>query len=899
MKRIQITSTAANEHGDGQKGISFTEENGEVVAQLVGAAAGVGERVKSDDLMEVSTATAAETAGKGEKPDQGTDAAGPGEKTGQGADARGENNDGQEIVTATLAFDPERKGVRSQAEGPSPERPAPVQLRLEVSACAATSTWVARLAGEADLGVVIRRGGFAGQRTALVRLRLPAACRIHASYMFSDWWTRPAFPARMADVPARTQFLLWERADGRFGCLVPLVNGDLRANLQGAAVTASFSSPANPGSPSLLAATGNAALQPAASPDSGGNTADDSFDPADLDVLVATEKSGLRTFGGALFVLGVGSNPYELVHTVFSKAIQTLSNTDSRAAVNYPVRGRNEKSYPDFFEYLGWCSWNAFYQQVHAAGLLQKAQEFKDQHLPVKWVLIDDGWSPVRDGLLTGFGADPQKFPGGLAPVIRQLKGELGVRWVGVWHAFTGYWGGIDPAAEEMKEVAKNLVTCAAGRTMPGFSPDAAFGFYHAWHRRLQGEGVDLLKVDNQGAVYYYARETEVIPKAASAWEYGLQASANLHFAGRLLNCMAMSMDVAWFWNSSNVARSSDDFYPSREGSAREHALQNVYNGLWFGEIAWPDWDMWWTVHPQAQYHQALRAVSGGPIYTSDPLEKTDAALLRPLVFADGRILRCDLPARPTRDTLFHLPKVFKVFNRVGASGIVGLFWAGDGEENQQTTVAVADVEGLGGASAGTRAASGAGAAPAYVLHEYYTGEHRLLNGDEELPVQLKPWEARVYSLVPLTVAASLRFAAVGLVNKIIAPRSVIQCELRASPALPEHQQGHAEHAQSLTPDTHTEPMQGQIERVQGRIVLYEGGRFLAYCSQRPAALSMSTKLREVRSEIAPDGVDAGLTSSTATLASHVAGVSWRWQDGWLEVEIPESAVQPVIEITW
>jgi hypothetical protein len=57
--------------------------------------------------------------------------------------------------------------------------------------------------------------------------------------------------------------------------------------------------------------------------------------------------------------------------------------------------------------------------------------------------------------------------------------------------------------------------------------------------------------------------------------------------------------------------------------------------------------------HEAAELHAAARAVSGGPVYVSDPPGSHDHGLLRKLVLPDGTLLRGQLPGRPTRDSLF------------------------------------------------------------------------------------------------------------------------------------------------------------------------------------------------------------------------------------------------------
>jgi hypothetical protein len=53
-----------------------------------------------------------------------------------------------------------------------------------------------------------------------------------------------------------------------------------------------------------------------------------------------------------------------------------------------------------------------------------------------------------------------------------------------------------------------------------------------------------------------------------------------------------------------------------------------------------PDWDMFHSVHPAAEYHASARAISGGPLYVSDSPGKHNFELLRKLVLPDGSILR-------------------------------------------------------------------------------------------------------------------------------------------------------------------------------------------------------------------------------------------------------------------
>ncbi|KAK7839012.1 galactinol--sucrose galactosyltransferase [Quercus suber] len=58
------------------------------------------------------------------------------------------------------------------------------------------------------------------------------------------------------------------------------------------------------------------------------------------------------------------------------------------------------------------------------------------------------------------------------------------------------------------------------------------------------------------------------------------------------------------------------------------------------GDFIHPDWDMFQSTHPYAEFHAASRAISGGPIYVSDSVGKHNFKLLKSLVLPDGSI--CD-----------------------------------------------------------------------------------------------------------------------------------------------------------------------------------------------------------------------------------------------------------------
>lgn len=327
-------------------------------------------------------------------------------------------------------------------------------------------------------------------------------------------------------------------------------------------------------------------------------------------------------------VYACGSDPYETLHRAARQALRGAAG-----------KLREEKPFPKPFRYLGWCSWNAFYDQVDRDKVLAAVHS-----LPVRpgFVLIDDGWMTTAGRKLAAFPANPEKFPGGLGG----LKEALGVPYLGVWHTLQGSWDGTVP------DLSPGLMLGNEGLSFPD---PRGTEFYTRWKGYFAREGVDFVKVDNQAGESRFTEGILPLEEAGAGSQKALQAA----YGGSILNCMEMSLENVYNFSLSNLARSSDDYLPGQE-SAR-HVFENAYNAVWLSQFAYPDYDMFQSGRPDGAFHAVARAISGGPIYCTDPPGGSDAAVLRRLCYSDGRLLQPDAPGLVARSVLLVDPTVERV----------------------------------------------------------------------------------------------------------------------------------------------------------------------------------------------------------------------------------------------
>ena len=243
----------------------------------------------------------------------------------------------------------------------------------------------------------------------------------------------------------------------------------------------------------------------------------------------------------------------------------------------------------------------------------------------------------------------------------------------------------------------------------------------------------------------------------------GLEASVGESFDGTIMNCMCMASENMWNRSKSALARCSGDFLPENREWFKTHIMQCVYSAMFQGEFYWTDYDMWWTDDGQAGKNSLLRAISGGPVYVSDKIGRSNAELLRPLAFADGRIPRPDKPARPTFDCLFTDPAAtttpLKIFNTCsdGKYGVIAAYNLNSKNRRVHGTISPDDVYGLAGEE--------------FAVYEYNTGKVRFLHRGESFKFALSDHDDyRLYIISPIDENG---IAMLGRIDKFMAPAAI------------------------------------------------------------------------------------------------------------------------------
>ncbi|KAH6806740.1 Raffinose synthase family protein [Perilla frutescens var. frutescens] len=611
--------------------------------------------------------------------------------------------------------------------------------------------------------------------------------RFLACFRFKLWWMAQKMGDNGRDIPLETQFLLVETKDGShlesdidgdddnkvmYTVFLPLIEGPFKACLQGSS----------------------------------------DGDEVELCVESGDNEMTASAFSHSVYISS-GTDPFATIHEAM-KAVKLQLGT---------FKLRSEKKLPGIVDYFGWCTWDAFYQEVTQEGVEAGLESLKAGGAPLKFVIIDDGWQSTESDVklqvqeekekelgvprlhrLTGIKENgkfqKQQDPSeGIKNIVSIAKEKHGLKYVYVWHAITGYWGGVRPGVKEMEqyESAMQYPKLCKGviENEPGWKTDAialeglglvnpknVYRFYNELHSYLSAAGIDGVKVDAQAILETLGAGLGGRVEITKQYHQALDASVARNFPDNgCIACMSHNLESLYCSKQTAIVRASDDFYPRDPISHTIHIAAVAYNSVFLGEVMLTDWDMFHSLHPAADYHASARAISGGPVYVSDAPGKHNFDLLKKLVLPDGSILRARLPGRPTKDCLFSDPardgvSLLKIWNMNKYSGVLGVYncqgaaWNSAERKNtfhQTNSEAITgyirgrDVHLIAEAAVDSAAWDGN-----VVLYAHTTGAITILPYNVAMPISLKVLEHEVFTVAPLQPSTGgSTFAPLGLID--------------------------------------------------------------------------------------------------------------------------------------
>lgn len=673
--------------------------------------------------------------------------------------------------------------------------------------------------------------------------------RFMACFRFKLWWMAQRMGDQGRDIPLETQFLLVETKEGShlesddgdeenqivYTVFLPLIGGSFRACLQG---------------------NGNNELE--------------------LCLESGDGETKASSFTHALFI-HAGTDPFGTI-------------TDAIAAVKTHLktfRQRHEKKLPGIVDYFGWCTWDAFYQEVTQEGVEAGLGNLAAGGTPPKFVIIDDGWQSVGGDeasdsreenkpqpllRLTGI-KENSKFQNkddptvGIKNIVNIAKQKHGLKYVYVWHAITGYWGGVRPGVQGMEEYGSMMKYPILSRgvveneptwrsdvlAMQGLglvNPKNVYKFYNELHSYLACAGIDGVKVDVQCILETLGAGLGGRVELTRQYHQALDASVARNFPDNgCIACMSHNTDALYCSKQTAIVRASDDFYPRDPVSHTIHIAAVAYNSVFLGEFMQPDWDMFHSLHPAADYHASARAISGGPIYVSDAPGKHNYELLKKLVLPDGSILRARLPGRPTRDCLFSDPardgvSLLKIWNMNKYTGVLGVYncqgAAWNSTERKNTFHQTRD-DAITGFIRGrdVHLIAEAATEPNWngdtAVYCHRTGELVTLPYNAALPVSLKVLEHDIFTVTPTRVLApGFNFAPLGLIAMFNAGGAIVglKYELRVDVKPSEVEDGNKGENTDCFQESTENSSSGEVGKVCMEV---KGcGRFGAYSSAQP-----------------------------------------------------------------
>ena len=360
----------------------------------------------------------------------------------------------------------------------------------------------------------------------------------------------------------------------------------------------------------------------------------------------------------ALFAWSRGATAYGAIASAWKTG---LSSREKKAA---SLRG--QKIYPEIFTYLGWCSWECYGRNIDEKKMLEAVRLIEESGMPIRSFLMDEGHADNRT-----LQADKTKFPNGYR-TLTEKKNRNRIRWFGLWWAFLGAAHGVAEPGQ-LGGLRDAMMETANGVLVPKPDETSATRFYEHIMRETSEGGFDFVKVDFMvDALPLYAglrRDPPTLgglppdnhdairnPYAGAATLMSVCEQSATRLQG-ILNCNWHNAVCLFHSGASAVGRCSEDYQSNQLERAKAH-IYHAFSAIpWLGQVAWGDHDMFHSTDRVAALPMAIsKALSGGPIYLSDEPGTFAKALIEPLCFSDGRLLRPLAPGTPVEADLSYVP---------------------------------------------------------------------------------------------------------------------------------------------------------------------------------------------------------------------------------------------------
>ncbi len=470
---------------------------------------------------------------------------------------------------------------------------------------------------------------------------------------------------------------------------------------------------------------------------------------------------GTVEFSGTLpkVAYAFGETPHEASLKVWKMAL-TSKAIQSKTVLRY------EKEYPEPFKYVGYCTWEHLRRNINAGVLSNIMKDMTEAEVPIRWMLIDDGYESHIDEHLLSFQPDTVKFPNGIIP-LKNLKNDDGVRWLGLWWHMAGYFGGVSPN-HNIPVLDNQLLELHKDFMVPKTNQASAELFYESRAQEMQDAGIDFIKVDFQTQLFkrYQAQPNPV--QAASYNHRALEKAWQGHFDG-LLNCIAQHHLHVFKHEKSAVIRSSID-YLRDDSNNRYIAIQNLRNSIYLGMTHWLDYDLFISSYHTGQSGAEVRAVCGSPLYVSESMEQVDFESIKPAVWSDGELIRPMAPGTLTPEGFFSNPSKTGIRAVSPLKGKVATFWLANFHNDEKLEVKLSPEDYRYGGTM-IQPYEGLWQQPkeGLIAYDYHTGKAWKMK--KPFSAKLSLWETKIIHLIPVQDG----WAIIGRPDKYLSPAS---CEI-------------------------------------------------------------------------------------------------------------------------